>query len=121
MRLAVGIGLNSKAEAPEIVALIGEALELAGLALADVVLLASAERKAASPSLAAAAAHFGVPLELLPDDALAAVAPPNPSALAEARTGLPSVAEAAALCFGRLVVAKQRSSNATCAIAEIAP
>lgn len=117
MKLAVGIGLNSKAEAGEIVALVEACL--ATVALGRIALVASSSRKAGSAPLLAAAQHFGVPLRLLADEDLAAVATGTRSVLALEHVGLESVAEAAAGHFGPVLVGKRKSANATCAIAEI--
>jgi cobalt-precorrin 5A hydrolase/precorrin-3B C17-methyltransferase len=82
--------------------------------------LASIDLKADESGLIGAAAHFGVPLRLFTADELAAerARVPNPSPLVEAETGTPSVAEAAALKAGKLLVTKRKSARATCAIAE---
>ena len=70
--------------------------------------------------MTALARRFGVPLRTYGADALAEVDVPTPSATVEAHVGTPSVAEAAALLAtdGELVVLKQRSAHATCAIAK---
>jgi len=121
MRLAIGIGLNSKAQAAEIVELVQASLAEAALDIGAVALIASAGRKGGSAPLKAAAAHFGVPLELVPDEDLARIGVDQASALAASRTGLESVAEAAARHFGPLLSGKRKSANATCAIAELEP
>ena len=121
MRLVVGVGLNSRAEASEVVRLIAESLEEAGLDAGAVAIVASSERKAGSPVLDAVAGHFGAELRFIADADLRAVEIEEPSQLALASIGLESVAEAAVRSFGRLVLGKRKSSNATCAIGSIAP
>ena len=118
MKLAVGIGLSSRAEADEIVALVTSCL--AGLR-GEVEVLVSSRRKAGNVALSSAAERLGAPLVLLDDATLARQDVPHPSRVAEARTGLDGVAEAAALHFGPLLVGTTKSAHATCAIAEIAP
>lgn len=121
MKLAVGIGLNSKAEAGEIVALVEACLATAALDAGQIALVASSSRKAGSAPLLAAAGRFGVQLRLLTDEELVAVLTVSSSALALERIGLESVAEAAAGYFGPVLVGKRKSANATCAIAEMRP
>lgn len=118
MRVAAGIGLSSKAQADELVALLERTLAEHRLAPADLVLLASIEEKADHPALKAVAARFEVPLRLFPKMTLSGEDVPTPSASVERHLGIASVAEAAALRCGRLLVGKQKSANATCAIAE---
>jgi len=95
--LVVGVGASRGAPVEEVLALIGEALAGAGLALASVRCLATADVKADEPGIVAAARALGVPLVTHPADRLAAVPVPNPSETVRAAVGTPSVAEAAAL------------------------
>ena len=80
------------------------------------------DAKAAEPGITQAAAQRGWPLVSYPADVLAAVAVPNPSDAARRAVGTPSVAEAAALTRGDvLVAAKRKSARATAAVARIRP
>ena len=68
--------------------------------------------------MSSAAAHFGVPLRIFTAAELnqERYRLANPSAIVEAETGTPGVAEAAALKAGTLLVEKRKSQRATCAI-----
>jgi cobalt-precorrin 5A hydrolase len=118
--IAVGVGASRGCPAPELAALVAEALGTAGVAVREVGVLASAHLKADEPAVLSLAAAHGWRLETFPADALAAVAVPTPSATVARHVGTPSVAEASALLAAapaELLVAKQRSPHATCAIA----
>jgi cobalt-precorrin 5A hydrolase/precorrin-3B C17-methyltransferase len=119
--LVVGVGASSGADPAGLQALVRSALDAAGLHPAAVGLVATVEAKRHEPAVVALAEHLGVPLRPLPAPALAAVDAPNPSAVVEAAVGTPSVSEAAALLAAgpgaTLVVEKQRSAEATVAIA----
>ncbi|MCF6302426.1 MAG: precorrin-3B C(17)-methyltransferase [Devosiaceae bacterium] len=116
--LVVGVGCARFTTRDEIVHLIEKALEKAHLSPKSICALASIDIKSDEAGLHAAAACFGVPLRLFPAESLAAIADrvPNPSSVVEAETGTASVAEAAALLAGNLIVPKQKTDNATCAI-----
>ena len=116
--LIAGVGTERGAPPEEVVALIAGTLAAHDLAPAALAAIASIDIKADEPALHAAAAHFGVPLRLFAAAELAAERDrlPNPSAIVEAETGTPGVAEAAALKAGRLLVPKLKSRRATCAI-----
>jgi cobalamin biosynthesis protein CbiG len=104
MGLAIGVGCTSTAEAAELIALIETSLSACGQAASSVRLLATIEHRAAHPAIAAAARHFGAELRGL-----------------TAATLSDGVAEPAAQHFGRLLLPKQKSAHATCAIAELNP
>jgi cobalt-precorrin 5A hydrolase len=100
---------------------IGAALVRAGFATQALCLIAAPELKRGEQGIAAAAAALGVPLVLIPKADLAAA-----GARAETRservlalTGIPSVAEAAALAGGgptaRLILPRIAVGSATCA------
>lgn len=116
--VVLGAGCSRGCPAEELLALADAALAL--VPNARVRALATVDLKAGEPGLRAAAAARGWPVELHPAAALAAVDVPTPSAVVAAHVGTPSVAEAAALLSGggALLVAKQRSRHATCAVAE---
>jgi len=123
VRLVVGAGCSLGCPAEELAALVDGALVEAGGGA--VVAVATVDRRAAEPCVAALAGDRGVPLRTYPAAALAAVAVPTPSARVARHVGTPSVAEAAALLAAgpgaELLVAKRRSPRATCAIAREAP
>ncbi len=80
--------------------------------------LATVDRRVDEPCMVQAAAARGVPLLTYAAEELAAVAVPAPSEVVARHVGTPSVAEAAALrSGGELVVGKQKSEHATCAVA----
>ncbi|EFG65475.1 conserved hypothetical protein, partial [Streptomyces sp. SPB074] len=118
----VGVGVSPGVPGAEVEALVRGACGAAGLSLARVRAVATVDRRAGEPALAALAARLGVPVRAYPPDVLARVPVPGPSAAVRAALGTASVAEAAALAAagerGRLLVAKQKSARATCAVAE---
>ncbi len=123
-RLAVGLGCERGASPQEAIALMQETLAAAGLAPASVALIASLDLKADEPAVLAAAEHLGVPARFFTATALEAETPrlQNPSDTVFREVGCHGVAEGAALAAtgpaARLVVAKRKSTRATCAIAE---
>lgn len=120
--LVVGVGCSGGAPAAEILELIDQALEEAGLAPASVAALASVDAKRREPGLAEAARERGWPLHFHPADRLAAVPVPNPSTVVARAVGTASVAEAAALADGaELVLPKRKSARATVAVARARP
>lgn len=126
--LVVGVGSARGAPAAEVGALIDATLADAGLAAESVRCLATIDRKAREPGIAAAAAERGWSLVTHPAGALAAVPVPNPSETVRAAVGTPSVAEAAALLTARsqgrdaeLVAGKRRTGAATAAVARLRP
>ncbi len=120
--LVVGVGASRGVAAEEVLGLTGEALAVGGLAQGSVSMLATVEAKADEQGIKEAARQGGWPLVAYPAERLAAVPVPNPSEAARAAVGTPSVAEAAALVTGDvLVVPKRKSAMATVALARIRP
>ena len=122
--IAVGVGASRGCPAAELAALVDAGLRAADLAAEQVHVLASADVKADEPAVLALAAARGWRLQTFPAQHLAAVAVPTPSATVARHVGTPSVAEASALLAAapaELLVAKQRSAHATCAIARTMP
>jgi cobalamin biosynthesis protein CbiG len=117
MSAAVGIGCRAGATAEAIVRLVRKAC--AGL---DVSSLHTAEA-VANPALAEAAARLGLPLHRHDEAALAEVAGRvvSHSPRVEARFGVGSVAEAAALAgagkAARVIVPKFSAEGVSCAVA----
>jgi cobalt-precorrin 5A hydrolase / precorrin-3B C17-methyltransferase len=116
--LVAGVGCERHTGTAEVIELIELALKRENLSPQSLAALATIDIKADEKALHEAAAHFEVPLRLF------TVAELNqeryrltqPSAIVEAEVGTPSVAEAAALKAGSIVVPKLKSERATCAI-----
>ena len=120
--LAVGVGASRGVSADEVLGLIDATLAGAGLSPLSVAGLATVDAKADEPGITQAAARRGWALTAYPAEVLAAVPVPHPSDAARAAVGTPSVAEAAALTRGDVLVAdKQKSAMATAAVARIRP
>lgn len=134
--LVVGVGASRGASADEILDAVDRALRAGGLSARSVKRLASVDLKADEPGLQEAAARRGWPLVFHRAAELAAIPVPNPSAVVEAETGTPSVAEAAARYDGPgrpladLLVPKTKSRapegpgsapTATAAVARLKP
>ncbi|MBL6078242.1 cobalamin biosynthesis protein [Belnapia sp. T18] len=126
--LVAGFGCRRGAPAEAIAAALDAALHDAGCTLAALTALATSTAKAAEPGLQAMAARLALPLTTPPDAALAAAAPAciTASPRVEALTGLPSLAEAAALAAagpGARLLGPRRSAGglATCALATTEP
>ena len=122
MSFVVGAGCSRGCGAEELLALIGRTLAAGGVMPGQVVALATIDARGDEPALVEASDRTGWPLRTHASDALAAVEVPTPSAAVAKYVGTPSVAEAAALLSAgtdRLAVAKLRSANATCALAEV--
>lgn len=119
--LVLGIGASSGADPAGLHRLATEVLTAAGLHPDAVGLVATVDRKAEEPAIVALADALDVGVRAFPAAALAEMAVPNPSPVVRAAVGTPSVAEAAALLgagpAAQLVVPKQRSADATVAIA----
>ncbi len=116
--LVAGVGCERGADAAEVIELIQLSLESRNLAPASLAALGSIDIKADEPALLAAARHYGVPLRLFSAAELAQerYRLKDPSHYVEDTVGTPSVAEAAALKAGPLVVEKAKSKRVTCAI-----
>jgi cobalt-precorrin 5A hydrolase len=121
--IVAGIGCKKGASREEITAAIASALAKAGLGDCDLDLIATPTTKRDEPGIVAAANALGVRLMLVPEAAFLAA-----GALAETHsgrvmtlTGVPSVAEAAALAAAgpsaRLLTARVIVGPATCALA----
>ena len=121
--IVAGVGCRKGTSADDIGAVIGAALARAGFATQALGLIAAPELKRGEQGIAAAAAALGVPLVLIPQaDHAAAGARAEPrSERVLALTGIPSVAEAAALAGGglsaRLILPRIAVGSATCALA----
>jgi len=117
--IVAGIGLRANAGSAEVLTLLDLCLASAGLTRNDLTALATLDRKLSHAALVTAAAILDVPVLSIGDDRIDTIVP-NPSARVRHHMGLNSVAEAAAMRFGTLLVEKQRSANVTCALARLA-
>lgn len=121
-RLAVGVGCERGCEPQELIDLTEKTLRARNLAPESIALVASIDLKADEAAIHALAAHFGVPARFFTAQALNQQAPrlENPSEVVLREVGCPGVAEGAALAcagaHGALLVDKQKSQRATCAI-----
>jgi precorrin-2 C20-methyltransferase len=121
--LAVGVGCERNAEPEELVALVEASLAAQGLAQASVACVASIDVKMDEPAVHAAAAALAVPARYFTAGELERETPrlANPSDTVFRAVGCHGVAEAAALAIAgtdaTLIMPKQRSARATCAIA----
>jgi cobalt-precorrin 5A hydrolase len=121
--IVAGIGCRRGTAAPEIEAAIRTALARAGISPARLNAIATSAAKQSEAGIAAAAAKLGVTMLLLADAELKAagdrVATRSDRVLAV--TGVPSLAEAAALAAAgpaaRLLTARLVVGAATCALA----
>jgi len=116
--LVAGVGCERHADGAEVIGLVEAALRAQNLSPLSLAAIASIDIKADEPALHAAARHFKVPLRLFSATELAQerYRLKQPSDYVEDTVGTPSVAEAAALKAGPLVVEKLKSARATCAI-----
>lgn len=119
--LVVGVGSSSGADPAAMRDLVARTVAEAGLDLAAVGVVATIDLKEHEPAIVGLAAELGVPLRTFPAPVLASRDVPTPSEVVAAAVGTPSVAEAAALEAAgpgaQLVVTKQRSADATVAVA----
>lgn len=118
--LVVGVGSARGVSADEVGGLIDAALAQGDLAPDSVTRVATVDLKADEAGILTAAEQRGWSVTCYPAQRLNEVVVPNPSDVVLAEIGTASVAEAAALVEGgELVVAKQKSANATVAVARI--
>lgn len=115
--VVVGLGARHAAGVDEILALIDRALGHIGLSRSDIALCVTHASKLSHPGLRAAAAALRVPLRAVEPDR--AIQPPNPSPFVLEMLGTTSVAEATAMAMGPLLLEKQRSASATCALSRL--
>ena len=121
--IIAGVGCRKGASADDIGAVIGAALARAGFATQALDLIAAPELKRDEQGVVAAAAALGVPLVLIAEADLKAAGArvETRSERVLALTGIPSVAEAAALAGGgptaRLILPRIAVGGATCALA----
>ncbi|MBU2550887.1 MAG: cobalt-precorrin 5A hydrolase [Proteobacteria bacterium] len=120
--LIVGLGCNRGTGETELAQLIETAFERHRLAVTAIAGLASIDLKRDEAGLLDLAKRMNKPLEFFSAGELARADAPSPSAQVKRHVGVESVCEAAALIAARtdwLVVTKQKSLNATLAVARI--
>jgi cobalt-precorrin 5A hydrolase / cobalt-factor III methyltransferase / precorrin-3B C17-methyltransferase len=121
--IVLGLGCERLAGEMDIWTLVEESLAKANIAQEAVACVASIALKAAEPAIHAVARRLGVPARFFDAARLEREAPrlKNPSDLVYRETGCHGVAEGAALAGagedGELILQKQRSQRATCALA----
>jgi cobalt-precorrin 5A hydrolase / precorrin-3B C17-methyltransferase len=121
--LALGVGCARGCGAEELAALVERSLAGRGLATGAVALVASLDLKMDEPAVLALGEKLGVPARFFSASDLLTETPrlARPSEAVFRAVGCYGVAEGAALAAvggdGALVVAKERSANATCAVA----
>ncbi|WP_305987613.1 precorrin-3B C(17)-methyltransferase [Roseibium sp. MMSF_3544] len=122
-KYAVGVGCARHCEPKELIALVETQLAEARIAKGAVACVATIELKADEAAINALADHLGVPLRLYSAVELQRETPrlKNPSNVVFKEVGCHGVSEGASLAasgaFGSLVVEKQKTENATCAVA----
>jgi cobalt-precorrin 5A hydrolase len=125
--IVAGVGCRRGTPAPDIEAAIRAALAQAGLAAHALDAIATIAAKHDEAGIETAAAHFGVSVVLVPDSELksAGERTQTKSERVLALTGVPSVAEAAALAAAgpaaRLIGPRLVIGAATCALAVSEP
>lgn len=118
--LVAGMGCNRGTPASVLREHLERTFAEAGLTLASLVAITSADVKANELGLMELAHSLGVPFVTYPAEVLDAFDVPNPSAVVSAEVGTRSVAEASVMARGAdLVVGKQKSPDATCAIGRL--
>jgi len=119
--LVLGIGASRGVKVEELQELVTTTLAEHGLSSLSVSHVATVEAKADEGGIVGLCAKTGWPLVTHPADVLAATPVPNPSDHPLEAVGTPSVAEAAALQHGDLVVEKVKSPMATLAVSRVRP
>jgi cobalt-precorrin 5A hydrolase/precorrin-3B C17-methyltransferase len=117
--LVLGIGASKGVKVEEVQELVTTTLAAHGLSSLSVSHVATVDAKADEGGIVGLCAKTGWPLVTHPAEVLAATPVPNPSDHPLEAVGTPSVAEAAALQHGDLVVEKTKSAMATVAISRI--
>jgi cobalt-precorrin 5A hydrolase/precorrin-3B C17-methyltransferase len=119
--LVLGIGASRGVTVEELDELVTGTLDAHGLSARSVSFVATVDAKGDEDGILDMCARTGWTLVTHPAEVLAATEVPNPSRHPLDAVGTPSVAEAAALQHGSLVVEKTKSAMATLAVARITP
>jgi cobalt-precorrin 5A hydrolase len=119
--VTVGVGCRRGTAAARIATAVRKGLKRARVNLREVRWLATAEIKRREPGLIEAASRLGLPLRVIPDWMMKRAGDEvTPSEFVKAKTGLPAVAEPAALTSGRntrLLLKRQVIDGVTVAVA----
>jgi cobalt-precorrin 5A hydrolase len=120
--LVAGMGCHKETPAEELLAFIRKTFEQEKLSLLSLKVLATIEAKKDEPGLRMAARRLGVEFLWFTATELKDIPVPNPSFRVARHMKVASVSEAAALKAGgvELIVTKQKSPNATLAVARAA-
>ena len=122
--IVVGVGCERHTTTEEIIELIQSVISQAELSDSAIAALVSVDLKMDEPAIIEAAAYFDLPLRFFDVKVLQDLTPrlSNPSEIVFQEIGCHGVAEAAALALAgeqsSLIVEKQKSKRATCAIAQ---
>jgi cobalt-precorrin 5A hydrolase/precorrin-3B C17-methyltransferase len=119
--LVLGIGSSSGVSVEELDELITTTFEQQGLSARSVSFVATVDAKANEHGILDMCARTGWSLVTHAAEDLAQVDVPNPSQHPLDAVGTPSVAEAAAMLHGDLIVEKTKSAMATVAVSRIRP
>jgi len=116
--LVIGIGCERHCPADHVIELVQTTLSENNISPLAIAAIASIDLKSDETALNETAKHFDVPMRTFSAQELKAEATrvPNPSDIVLGEVGTPSVAEAAAIKAGSLLVEKQKTAKATCAI-----
>ena len=117
--LVAGIGLRASATSDDILELLDTCLSSLHATRSDLVGLATVDARSSHAQLLQVTRLLDLPLAALSVAQLDQPVP-NPSQRVRDRVGVASVAEAAALAFGPLVLTKQQSGTVTCALSHYA-
>ena len=119
--LVLGIGASRGVSVDELDELVTRTLAEQGLSARSVTMVVTVDAKGDEAGIVEMCSRTGWTLVTHSSDDLAAVDVPNPSRHPLDAVGTPSVAEAAAMLHGDLVVEKTKSPMATLAVARIVP
>ncbi len=114
--LIIGVGCERFTDAKQLINLVEKTLKDNNLSPLSIAAIATINIKADEEGINELANYFNAPLRLFSAKELAKEKVPNPSKIVLDEIGTPSVAEACAQKGGKLIVEKQKSKRATCAI-----
>lgn len=119
-KFALGLGCARGYSVDEMWELVSKSLDDAGIAQGAIACVGSLDLKGDEPAMIETAARLGVPFRVFTAEELEALTPKlaNPSDVVFAEVGCHGVSEASALALadGELIVEKQKTLNATCAV-----
>lgn len=119
--LHLGIGLSTSCKPDELIAFVVKSLKKADLSQLSVASIATINIRKNHPALEQLAYYLDAPIKSFSNESLSKINVPNPSMQTQKYVSTPSVAEAAALLAtklqGKLILQKQKTKNATLAVA----